>query len=203
MPLIVDKEQVRGQILEAFEACLRDRPMNEVTLRDIAAVAGMSHPKLLNYFGSKDEIVLAYCRYVQGYMTDHCKAWFMAHDRADYVSDLDYLDDFMRYVMVGGPKEHRPDATVQTYVLAHYDTRVHEVVSAEFVGWRKTMERCLRDSLGEGVGAKDAEAMMVLVVGAFVCHHNGALTGAIDGELLRRLAGLAGALTPIQDPTAP
>ena len=52
MPLIVDKEAVRHEILMAFEACISDKPIDRISLRDIAARAGMTHPKLLNYYHS-------------------------------------------------------------------------------------------------------------------------------------------------------
>ena len=44
MPLIVDKEAVRKEILMAFERCIEKKPMTKITLRDIAEEAGMSHP---------------------------------------------------------------------------------------------------------------------------------------------------------------
>ena len=50
MPIIVDKEKVRMEILMAFQRCIETKPIDKVSLRDIAAEAGMSHPKLLNYF---------------------------------------------------------------------------------------------------------------------------------------------------------
>ena len=65
MPIIVDKEKVRMEILLAFQRCIEKKPIDKVTLRDIAAEAGMSHPKLLNYFESKDELILSYVRYTR------------------------------------------------------------------------------------------------------------------------------------------
>ena len=52
MPLIVDRDKVRIDILMAFERCMKDTPMMNVSLRDIAREAGMSHANLLNYFKS-------------------------------------------------------------------------------------------------------------------------------------------------------
>ena len=40
MPLIVDKEAVRREILMAFERCIEKKPMTKITLRDIAEEAG-------------------------------------------------------------------------------------------------------------------------------------------------------------------
>lgn len=49
MPIIVDRDQIRRDILMAFQRCIERKPMMNVSLRDIAAEAGMSHAKLLNY----------------------------------------------------------------------------------------------------------------------------------------------------------
>ena len=50
MPIIVDKDAMRLEILMAFQRCIEKKPMTKVSLRDIAAEAGMSHAKLLCYF---------------------------------------------------------------------------------------------------------------------------------------------------------
>ena len=114
MPLIVDKEAVRKEILMAFERCIEKKPMTKITLRDIAEEAGMSHPKLLHYFESRDDLVVSYLRYTKDYMTEKCKLWFATHPRADYKSNLAYMNAFMAYVAKGDPEEKRPTATTQT-----------------------------------------------------------------------------------------
>ena len=60
MPLIVDKEAVRMEILMAFERCIEKKPMTKISLRDIAEEAGMSHPKLLHYFEKLWLILMLY-----------------------------------------------------------------------------------------------------------------------------------------------
>ena len=82
MPLIVDKEAVRKEILMAFERCIEKKPMTKITLRDIAEEAGMSHPKLLHYFESRDDLVVSYLRYTKDYMTEKCKLWFATQGRS-------------------------------------------------------------------------------------------------------------------------
>ena len=87
MPLIVDKEAVRMEILMAFQRCIDSKPLTNVSLRDIAAEANMSHAKLLNYFDSKEELLVSYVRYTRDFMSQKCLAWFNEHDRADYGAD--------------------------------------------------------------------------------------------------------------------
>ena len=140
MPLIVDKEAVRMEILMAFERCIVKKPMTKITLRDIAEEAGMSHPKLLHYFENRDDLVVSYLRYTKDFMTEKCKLWFATHPRANYESNLAYMNAFMSYVARGEEGEQRPNATTQTYVLAHYSDVVAELVKGEFREWRETME---------------------------------------------------------------
>lgn len=184
MPLIVDKEAIREEILMAFQRCIEKKPLMNVSLRDIAAEAGMSHPKLLNYFGSKEELILSYVRYIREFMSEKCKQWFAEHDRADYESNLAYMNAFMSYVARGKVGENRPNATTQTYVLAHYDERVAELIREEFAVWRRVMEQCLKNIYGESVGRREAEGMMILIAGTFICNYNDALTGDISDDIL-------------------
>lgn len=187
LPLIVDKDKVRSEILEAFERCIEEKPIFNISLRDIAKKAGMSHPKLLNYFPSKHDLVAAYCRYTRDYMTEHCRRWFSEHRRADFPSNLSYLNAFIQYVAEGNAEENRPNATVQTYVLAKYDAKVADIVRKEFQVWQDEMERCLVQVYGTEAGRGEAEAMMTLITGIFTCNYVGALTGNINDCFLNRI----------------
>ena len=117
MPAIVDHDEMRMQILEAFQRCITAKPITQISLRDIAAEAGMSHAKLLYYFKNKDELIISYVKYTKDYMTGKCVAWFKGHPRAEYESNLAYMNAFMEYVAAGQAGEVRPNATTQTYVL--------------------------------------------------------------------------------------
>ena len=191
MPIIVDKEKVRMEILMAFQRCIEKKPIDTISLRDIAAEAGMSHPKLLNYFENKDELILTYVKYTKDYMTQHCMTWFSTHNRKDYDSNLAYLNDFMNYVAEAPEGELRPNATTQTYVLGHYSEEIGKMVTDEFREWREIMEQCLISVYGEEVGKKEAEAMMILISGTFLCNYNRALTGQINDNIIGYLANLA------------
>lgn len=191
MPLMVDKEAMRRDILMAFQRCMERKPMAKVSLRDIAAEAGMSHAKLLNYFDSRDDLVISYVRYTKDFMTEKCKAWFAEHDRRDYESNLAYMNAFMSYVANGKSGEQRPSATTQTYVLTHYNADIAALVKDEFREWRETMEQCLVAIYGDTVGKQEAEAMMILIAGTFICNYNNALTGGINHNIIGYLANLA------------
>lgn len=191
MPLIVDHDAVRMQILMAFQECIEEKPLTNVTLRDIAQRAGMPHSKLLYYFKNKEELLLSYVKYTQDYMSEKCVEWFMDNPRENYESNCAYMNAFMCYVAEGKVGENRPNATTQTYVLAHYNAEVAKLVAEEFHQWRVTMEDCLRAVYGDEAGPKEAEAMMILISGTFICNYTNALTGKIDGNILGPIANLA------------
>ncbi len=184
MPLIVDREEERKKILIAFEECLKDKTIFQVSLRDIAKQAKMTHPKLLNYFQNKEDLVIAYCNYIKNFMSDHCRMWFNNNNPKDYKTKLDYMNAFMKYVALGKIGEKRPIATVQTYVLAKYNRKVEEMVKEEFDSWRNLMKECLTSVYGNDVTDADSEYMMILIAGVFVCEYNNVLTGNINDKLM-------------------
>ncbi len=191
MPIIVDKEKMRMDILLAFQRCIEKKPIDKVTLRDIAGEAGMSHPKLLNYFENKDALILSYVKYTREFMTKHCMEWFETHSRKEYESNLAYMNAFMKYVADAPEGELRPNATTQTYILGHYNDEIGKMIREEFKEWRSVMEGCLRSIYDGDIGKSEAEAMMILISGTFICNYNGALTGEINDNIIGNIANLA------------
>ncbi len=190
MPLVVDREEEKRKILKAFEECLSDKPIFNISLRDIASKAGMTHPKILCYFDSKDELVREYCRYIKTYMYSHCENWFNSHTPQSYKTKKDYLNAFLEYVAKGEEGETRPSATVQTYVLAKYNSDINRMIHEEFMEWKALMKRCLESVYGERVSDSDAEYMMVLISGIFICHYNGVLPQSFGDDILSSLSFL-------------
>ena len=190
MPLIVDREKVRMDILMAFERCMEDTPMMNVSLRDIAKEAGMSHANLLNYFSSKDDLVFSYITYVRDFVSKICVDWFATHSRKRYKSNINYLNAFMSYVAENKFGENRPGALAQIYVLTHYDKDIAELVKKEFISWRKVMEEALVSIYGEEVGKKEAEAMVILIVGTLICNYCDVHTGRIQDSIVSQFGPL-------------
>ena len=184
MPLIVDKEKVRLDILMAFEKCMKETPMMNVSLRDIAREAGMSHANLLNYFNSKDDLVLSYIKYVRDFVSQICIDWFETHSRKRYKSNINYLNAFMSYVAENNFGDKRPSALSQIYVLTHYNSEIAALVKEEFADWRKVMEEALIKVYGGEVGKKEAEAMVLLIVGTLIANYCDVHTGRISGSIV-------------------
>ena len=190
MPLIVDKDKVRMDILMAFERCMKETPMMNVSLRDIAKEAGMSHANLLNYFTSKDDLVVSYVRYVRDFVSRICVDWFATHSRRRYKSNINYLNAFMAYVSENSFGERRPGALAQIYVLTHYNSEIADLVKEEFEEWRKVMEETLINIYGDEVGRKEAEAMVILIAGTLICNYCDVHTGRISGSMVSQFSKL-------------
>lgn len=190
MPLIVDREKVRLEILMAFERCMKVTPMMNVSLRDIAKEAGMSHANLLNYFSSKDDLVVSYVRYVRDFVSQICIDWFATHSRKRYKSNINYLNAFLAYVAANDFGDNRPGALAQIYVLTHYNKDIAELVRKEFVQWRKVMENALVEVYGDEVGKKEAEAMVILIVGTLICNYCDVHTGRIQDSIVSQFGPL-------------
>ena len=190
MPLIVDHQAMKQDILMAFQACIEEKPLTNITLRDIAKKAGMPHSKLLYYFNTKKELIKSYVIYTRDYMSEKCVAWFLDNPRENYSSNSAYLNAFMAYVATGRVGENRPNAATQTYVLGQYDPEIAALIQQEFWDWKDTMEECLKVIYGGDAGANEAEAMMILISGTFICNYNRALTGKINSNILGYIGNL-------------
>ena len=190
MPLIVDRDKVRFEILMAFERCMKETPMMNVSLRDIAKEAGMSHANLLNYFASKDDLVVSYVRYVRDFVSKICIDWFASHSRKRYKSNINYLNAFMSYVAENRFGANRPASLAQIYVLTHYNPEIAELVKQEFVEWRRVMEEQLASVYGGEVGSKEAEAMVILIAGTLICNYCGVHTGRISKDMISQFGAL-------------
>lgn len=190
MPLIVDKDKVRLEILMAFERCMKETPMMNVSLRDIAKEAGMSHANLLNYFNSKDDLIVSYVRYVRDFVSQICIDWFETHSRKRYKSNVNYLNAFMAYVARNQFGDKRPGALTQIYVLTHYNQEIAHLVRDEFAEWRRVMEETLVRIYGDEVSQKEAEAMVILIAGTLICNYCDVHTGRISSNMVSQFSKL-------------
>lgn len=190
MPLIVDRDKVRIDILMAFERCMKDTPMMNVSLRDIAREAGMSHANLLNYFNSKDDLIVSYVRYVRDFVSRIWIDWFAAHSRKRYKSNINYINAFMSYVVENSFGENRPNALAQVYVLTHYNPDIAVLVKQEFIEWRRVVEKTLKEIYGDEVGRKEAEVMVTLIVGTLICNYCDVHTGRASDNMVSLFGNL-------------
>lgn len=190
MPLIVDREEVQLKIINALQECIKEKPLAGISMRDVAKAAHMSHQKMLYYFKDKNDLVYSYARYAKDFFSNRCIAWFEENNKKDSETNKEYINRFLKYVADGREDEQRPNATVQIYVLAQYDKEIAQMVNGMFAAWKETMKECLIHIYGDKVDEKEAEAMMILISGTFLCNYNHVLSGRINSEILDRMINL-------------
>jgi AcrR family transcriptional regulator len=59
---VVDREERRSRIAEAILRIAASRGLDEVSLRDVAAEAGVSMGQVQHYFSTKREMLMFACR---------------------------------------------------------------------------------------------------------------------------------------------
>ena len=94
------------------------------------------------------------------------------------------MNAFLQYMVEEYPLQNRPQATIQTCIMARYNQELQTVIEKEFAFWRETLERCIKEVYGEHVGEQEAEALTILIAGLFLCNYSGALTGKINHHVL-------------------
>jgi AcrR family transcriptional regulator len=68
-------EDKRSQILEALNVCLRNKPFDQTSIKEIAKTAGVNHGLLHYYFKSKEDILIHYIDYVINYYKGMFSDW--------------------------------------------------------------------------------------------------------------------------------
>lgn len=184
MPLIVDRDAVKLSILNAYEKCIGEKPITNVTMRDIASKAHMSHPKLFYYFKDKNEIILAYAEHIKNYFSEKCVNWFKQNDMHKFNSNREYINRFMEYVVEAKNYENKSNATMQLYILGHYDKNIAKIIKSAFESWKITTQNCLMGIYGDQISSKEAEAVMIIVAGIFLCNYNNATSNEVNANTL-------------------
>jgi uncharacterized protein (UPF0210 family) len=67
---------------------------------------------------------------------------------------------------------------------------IAELVKQEFADWRKVMEEALVKVYGDEVSKKEAEAMVILIVGTLICNYCDVHTGRISSNIVSQFGPL-------------
>ncbi len=192
MPAIVDRQAERKKIVLAFQDCLRSKPFDKITVRDIAAQAGIPHPTLLTYFSSRSQVVLAYLDYIADQSVRQAQEWVQAHHRSDFSSDKDYvrglllcavkLDSSSRLVYTGA---------LNMYILGQYEPELSLQIRREFEQWIAVLLQMLAEELRITAPAPVlAHFVLACLEGICLGTYNGFFDGEICENLLDFLSGV-------------
>ncbi|MFD3262225.1 TetR/AcrR family transcriptional regulator [Paenibacillus lentus] len=166
MPLVVNKDNMRKEILLAFEQCIKDKPLNKITMRDIAAKANVSHAKVLYYFGSKQKLLLAYIdefteihiQFIQTWLQEHKKECSrLSHPR----SCIGWL---FRDIFSFDQNNNYYNTFIQIYTMTPYDDKIKSTVRKAYATWKNAIHQFLTELYGKDMEST-SEALYILIEG--------------------------------------
>lgn len=172
---LAKKVETSTTLLEAAKKVLRQNGHSGLSMRDVAAVAGVPLSQIHYHFGSKQGLMLALFDYLNAQLLDRQNAMF--HDATLSLSQrwdraCDYLDEDIAsgYVRV-----------LQELIAASWsDPEVAKVVRTGLMGWFELIAEVARQADKElgGLGPFSAEEVAALVSSAFIGAESLYLLGA-------------------------
>ena len=114
MAIVVDKELIKNQIIEAFDRLSLERPLTDISLREIAVEAGMFHSKILRYFGNKNSLYEACVHWVAEKQKNSVVSWLELRKYEKDIDKIDYLNQFFGFLCAG---EFKAVSYSNTYIF--------------------------------------------------------------------------------------
>lgn len=176
MPLIVDKEAIKLDVMQAFQRLSEQRPLTAISLREIAAEAGMSHSKILRYFSDKNSLLVACVHWAGGFLYEQAAKWFDAHHFAEYPSRAAYLDAFLLHFQTNQPSGVSPRDVVMTCALSAYSDEIRSAATEEFSRMNDLFCGCLSKEFGRELSREEVLTISVLFFGIYFSRFNGTIT---------------------------
>lgn len=150
----VSGDERHDAILITAEALLAERPLEEISIEDLARGAGISRPTFYFYFASKDEVLLALLDRVISEVTHRVAALptdFAAEPEASWRRSIGVFVDVF--------SAHRAVSVAATTARLR-NTEVHDVWSSAMQTWVEYSTRVIlaeraRGAAPEGIAAGD------------------------------------------------
>lgn len=131
MPLIVDKEKIKIEILDAYNRLSDTRPITDISLREISREASMSHSKVLRYFGDKNSLNIAAVHRAGQMLCSQIIDWFEARDIKEFSDMKAYMNAFFHSVSESRNMLITPKKIIMTTALAPYSKELQNAVREE------------------------------------------------------------------------
>lgn len=177
MPLIVDIETEKKRIVDAFEHCISAKPLTKITMRDVAAQAGVSYGKVFTYFDSRQDLLLAYINEMLDRYVRFFADWFETNcSGVDFTATLrrEYVNRLIKD-MVEHSQNKSTSPALQIYILGQYDAQIKTLVERTYQSWREALNILLTKMYGRAMDGS-AESLLALLEGALVYSMNVPIT---------------------------
>lgn len=161
MPAIVDRDAVRKKICGGLEQMLGDKPLQQISMRDIAAKIGMSHQKIYHYYETKEALL-------QDYISKVSAAYVIDTEEIIRMTDGMTVDQALETLIMNvfsiDQEERHTRIMVQIYGYAEYDASVKEMVRKMYRNWIASIQKFLYHVTGRTM-EEEATALLVLLEG--------------------------------------
>lgn len=167
MPLIVDKEKIKMEILDAYNRLTDERPATDISLREIAKEAGMSHSKVLRYFGNKNSLNIAAVHRAGQMLCDQVTEWFETRQREEFPDDKAYLNAFFHSISESRDVLITPKKIVLTTALASYSEELQIAVREELDHIFFVLKEQLVTKYKKGLSIEEIYAVFFMYFGIY------------------------------------
>ncbi|WP_455541869.1 TetR/AcrR family transcriptional regulator [Intestinibacter sp.] len=172
MPLIVDKEAIKLEIIEAFQRLSNSKPVTAISLREIAAEAGISHSKILRYFHDKNTLLVACVHWASSHIYNTIEQWFQDNHLKDYRSKQEYLDALFEYFQIEEISGISSQNVVMICALGAYSDEIRGAVREEFERINKLFYECISLEIGEKISIESAKSLAIIFYGIYFSKFN-------------------------------
>ena len=155
-----DADRTRAEILAAARELFASRGIKAVTIRDIAAEAGVAHSLVNRYFGSKDEMIYE--------ILQREAAAFSASRAASLSSGEDGLELLRRSILYSFTEERTTQILMMRAELAGLEPEKMLDPHNRPLGMMRDWVAQLRAATGQEADARHDPAIITAIVGAAV-----------------------------------
>ncbi len=188
MPLIVDRAQIEKDIVLAFHECMTEKPITKISMREIASRAKMSHAKILYYFESKEQLLLAYVNFVTNKYVDFFHQWLIdiREKQLHYANGKECINLLLKETI---NLDHCTYTSpfVQIYILGQFNDDIKSKIEQTYASWRHGINNILYELYGTSM-EETAEALLVLIEGLFLYTLNDTITNEHIESLIDNLS---------------
>lgn len=141
---MTSREETRQEILLAFQECGAKKPVLQITMRDIAAQAGISHSKIFYYYESKEHLLMAYVEYITEEYAKFFQQW---REQILAIENKNGMERELTRKFLKGLIYYNNDvyasAFYQIQMLAKYNDALNEAVDKKYRFFRTSINEVL------------------------------------------------------------
>ncbi|MFZ5570446.1 MAG: TetR/AcrR family transcriptional regulator [Thermodesulfobacteriota bacterium] len=184
-----DRTDKKTRILQALDRCLRKKPFDRTSIKDIAETAGVNHGLLHYYFKSKEDILIQYIDYILEYYKSTFNEW-LASKQTEGGSAQKLLEEFFQFMNEKITlNKNLSTVFIEIWEIALYNRKVRSRLQRTYQAWIDVLTDMLTPLTQDTAGARRSGIATVAFLEGM------ALFSVI---LQQETAGLKGALEEFQ-----